>query len=289
MKFVPNAMSVRLAKQVFLGKKHSPHILFAAGVVGMIGTAVTASRATLKLTEVLETREKDMQEAKSLVQNDGVEYDDADYKKDMATMYVRTAVDITKLYGPTVLLGGFSVAALTGSHVILSKRNTALIAAYGALEKAFSGYRERVAQELGADEEQLRYAQNEVVKVDENGKAVKSVSTDPSIYGRFFDEYSKNWKPVAEYNKLFLQCQQNYANDLLLARGHLFLNEVYDMLGIERSKAGTVVGWKLGNGDNHVDFGVFENDNLRARDFIHGREASILLDFNVDGLIWDKI
>jgi hypothetical protein len=64
------------------------------------------------------------------------------------------------------------------------------------------------------------------------------------------------------------------------------------MLGIDRSKAGSVVGWvitKEGTGDNFIDFGVFDGDNPRARDFVNGREGSILLDFNVDGVIYDKI
>lgn len=42
---------------------------------------------------------------------------------------------------------------------------------------------------------------------------------------------------------MFLRRQQDYANEMLKARGHLFLNEVYDLLDIPRSKAGQVVGW----------------------------------------------
>jgi hypothetical protein len=86
---------------------------------------------------------------------------------------------------------------------------------------------------------------------------------------------------------MFLQCQQNYFNQQLKARGHVFLNEIYDAIGLERSKAGTIVGWVTdGNGDGYIDFGMFEDASRR---FINGIEPSILLDFNVDGVIYDLI
>ena len=89
---------------------------------------------------------------------------------------------------------------------------------------------------------------------------------------------------------LFLRTQQNYANDLLKARGHLFLNEVYSMLGIPHTSAGAIVWWTIGaGGDNYVDFGIFTRDSQVVREFVNGYERSILLDFNVDGVIWDMI
>jgi hypothetical protein len=80
-------------------------------------------------------------------------------------------------------------------------------------------------------------------------------------------------------------------NDLLISRGHMFLNEVYDALGLERTKAGSVVGWIISHdGDNYVDFGIFTDKDARQyRDFVNGRSNAILLDFNVDGVIYDKI
>jgi hypothetical protein len=132
------------------------------------------------------------------------------------------------------------------------------------------------------------------VENEKTGKKeyVKRVGPDgASIYARFFDPTSTSWSKEPEYNLIFVQCQQNYANDLLRARGHVFLNEVYDMLGIPRSQAGAVVGWILSQDrttDNYIDFGVFD-DEKNARDFVNGYEGSILLDFNVDGVIFDKI
>ena len=89
---------------------------------------------------------------------------------------------------------------------------------------------------------------------------------------------------------MFLKQQQVYATDMLKQRGHLFLNDVYDMLGILHSQEGAVVGWIYDEenpiGDNYVDFGIYDERNA---DFVNGYERSILLDFNVDGYILDKI
>ena len=90
---------------------------------------------------------------------------------------------------------------------------------------------------------------------------------------------------------MYLRRQQEFANEMLRSKGHLFLNEVYDILGFPRTKAGQVVGWiydeKNPVGDNYVDFGIYDITDERKRDFINGYERSILLDFNVDGNIWD--
>ena len=92
---------------------------------------------------------------------------------------------------------------------------------------------------------------------------------------------------------MFLRHQQNYANDILKNRGYLFLNEVYDMLGFPRTKYGQIVGWvydeKNSNGDNFVDFGIYDKDNPEKRKFVNGYETAIWLDFNVDGNILDLI
>ena len=87
--------------------------------------------------------------------------------------------------------------------------------------------------------------------------------------------------------------RQSEANDKLRDRGHLFLNEVYDMLGMQRSKAGNIVGWLYNPddpdypGDGYVDFGIYDLYDETKRRFVNGYEKSILLDFNVDGNIWE--
>lgn len=295
MKLVPEAVSRTIAHNALLAKKNSPGFLLGAGIVGMVGSTVLACRATLKMDEVLEEAKDKLDTARSL---DHPEYSEKDRQRDVSLIYFQTSVKIVTLYGPAIILGGTAIAALVNSHNILTRRNAALTAAYTALEKGFKEYRARVIEKYGEEQDQdFRYGTQQVEVVDpDTGKkriAKRVGPGDPSIYARFFDNGSTSWSKEPEYNLIFLKCQQNYANDLLRSRGHVFLNEVYDMLGIPRSKAGAVVGWLLtknGETDNFVNFGIFDDrSNERVRDFVNGFEGAILLDFNVDGIIYDKI
>lgn len=288
-------------------QKHSPEILAAVGVIGVVGTVATAIKATPKALEVLEGTKETLDKIKEVSENPEYadKYTEEDHKKDVATTYIQTAVKMTKVYGPTVVLGVASVGCLLSSNHILRKRNAALSAAYVTIDKSFKEYRDRVAERFGKEvEKEIRYniKAEEVTTVDENGdevkETVKTMATDPteySDYARFFDESCAAWHSDPEYNLMFLRSQQQYANDLLKSRGRLFLNEVYDMLGIDRTKAGQVVGWvynpkdENAEGDNFVDFGIYDMSKERVRAFVNGYEANILLDFNVDGEIWSQM
>ena len=290
---LPVALTRTLSRNLLTLKKQSPHIFFAAGVVGSVTSTVLACRATLKLSSTLDDIQTDLKNVKALESNIShstetldAKYTEAKHKQDIYYVYTKAGMQITRLYAPAVIVGVASITALTGAHIQLSRRNASLMAAYAVLQKAYDDYRERVQELIGEDAELDIYHAAETETVEkEDGKVVDPNKWSP--YARFFDEYSVNWEKDPELNKLFVQCQQNYANNLLRARGHIFLNEVYDMLGLDRSKAGAVVGWVIGEeGDNFIDFGIYEAYNTR---FVTGSERSCLLDFNVDGVIYDKI
>lgn len=127
----------------------------------------------------------------------------------------------------------------------------------------------------------------EVMTKVEKIESKKDQTVQPSQYARFFDESCHGWSKDPEANLLFLKLQQEYANSLLRSRGYMFLNEVYEMLGIPKSKEGQLVGWVYNEenptGDNYIDFGIFAKSNSK---FVNGYERNILLDFNVDGCIF---
>ena len=294
----------KASRSVLVVKKFSPEILVGVGIVGLIGSTVMACNATLKVDAVLAVakEKKDKIDKASATMNADV-YSEKDRQKDLVITYVQTGADFAKLYGPAVLLGGLSIACILGSYNIMRKRNIAVVAAYKVLKDGFDKYRERVVEDLGTEKD-LEYRHGtkmekveETVTDPETGKKKKIKkdvatydSNHVSQYARFFDESCPQWSKTPEYNLLFLKTQQNYANDLLHARGHLFLNEVYDMLGMKHTQEGSVTGWVLSeSSDNFVDFGIFDVRRKAAREFVNGDERSILLDFNVDGIIWDKI
>lgn len=287
MKFVPNAVSVAAARSILTTQKHSPKTLFLAGIVGMGATVYLSCKATLKVESAIE----DYERREELVTT-GV-MSESDTTRQLHKEKIALALELGKLYGPAILCGAVSVAALAGSHNILSKRNAALAAAYGAVEKAFGEYRGRVREAYGEDREQELYNDVQVCEIEdpETGKKSKvKKGQGGGPYSFLFDEFNKNWEPQPEYNFMFLKLQQQYANDRLQARGHLFLNEILDALGLEHTKAGAVTGWIKGKGDDYVDFGIFEGRNEeKIVEFMIGREKSIWLNFNVDGTIYDKI
>ena len=288
-------------------KKHSPEILLATGTVGIVASTVMACKATLKVEEIVDEAKEKIDTIHNVSADPAMaeKYSEEDGKKDLAIVYTQTAVKFIKLYGPSVTIGVASLACMIGSNRILNKRNAALAAAYAAVDKSFKEYRGRVIERFGKQmDRELRYnikAQEiEETTVDANGKETVTKKTvdvmDPNSYSQYaivFDDSNEGWDPDPERSKYFLIQQQNWANERLKSRGHLFLNEVYDMLGAKRTKAGAQVGWvydeKNCEGDNFVDFGIFDTNSPKARDFVNGIEKVIVLDFNVDGYILDMI
>lgn len=289
---LPNSVTKTFGRQILLAQKNSPTIMLATGVVGVVGATVLACRATLKVEDILDQRERDLAKIKAV---NVVEYTEKKRIHDLAVVQGKTVGGIAKLYAPAVGVGAISIALLVQGHRIHTQRFAGLAAAYGTVDKAFNEYRKRVVAEFGeGNDRNFMYGKEVSVEEQEDGGRVHVVEgpTDgrPSKYARIFDEFSRNWNTTPMYNQMFLKAQQQYANDLLQSRGHLFLNEVYDMLGLERSPEGQIVGWSNDSayGDNYVDFGVFRNDVYSAVRFVNGDENSILLDFNVDGPIWNR-
>lgn len=305
------AFIIKTANTAWLGlKKHSPEIFTVTGIATGVAATVLACKETLKAGEVIsrhKERIEKIHEAKKLVDSGEVsenEYDAASYRRDLFISYTQTAVDWLRLYGPSIVVGGLAIVQILAGHHIIAKRNVAISSAYTALNKAFKEYRERVKKTYGDDVDyQMRTGAERITtpKVDELGDPTGendeklSVKKDQTIgnhdtMSRFFDEYNPYWKKDPYANKIFLKARQAEANDLLRAKGHLFLNDVYDMLGFEDTKEGAVVGWAISNDgstSNHVDFGIFNGDSEAVRRFVNGDEASILLDFNCDGIIYD--
>ena len=308
VKEIINSVSYNAHRIGFKIKKASPEIMVVAGVVGVVTSTVMACKATTKVNDILEETRKQVDDVHNVLDSDVIteeEYNNDDAKKDLAIIYAQTGVKLIKLYAPSVIVGALSITGILASHKILKKRNVALTAAYATIDRSFKEYRGRVVERFGKElDRELRYnikAQEiEEKTVDKDGNETvekKTISVvDPNMYSdyaRIFDNGSMGWTKDPEYNLMFLKLQQNQANDRLRAQGYLFLNDVYDMLGIPRTKAGQIVGWVYDEdnpvGDNFVDFGIYDIYNEKACDFVNGRERSIVLDFNVDGNILDMI
>jgi hypothetical protein len=276
-KFIPAVATQKVSRAGLHLQKQSPHILFGVGLVSITGAVVLASRATLKLSATVQEFDEEVQHLNSIAASG----------RDKARAYAKHIGRIAKLYAPAALAVGIGVAALTCSHWQMTTRNNALTMAYVGLSDSFSKYRDRVKHEMGEERELEVFHAIEPMP-DENGIEVRAVDVNKlSEYSRIFDELNPEYRKNAELNRLFIQCAQNYCNQLLQTRGHVFLNEVYDMLGFEHSSAGAIVGWVLGQDKNNfVNFGIFDAVSSR---FINAAEPAVVLDFNVDGVIFNLI
>lgn len=304
-----NALVAKATRMFYKTKaqaiKHGPAILIGAGIAGVVASTVMACKATLKVNDVIAQAKVDLDNIHETAANEELneKYTEEDAKKDITNVYLKTGVSVAKAYAPAVAVGAISIGCILKSHDILHKRNISLAAAYTTLYNSFKDYRKQTKERFGeAVDRELKYhIHNEKVDqvtVDENGKEKKNKVITPvsdmqgtegySEYARFFDETSRYWKKNSEYNLTFLLQTQAHANEILKSRGHLFLNEVYRMLDIPETLAGQSVGWVYNydgnaNGDNYVDFGIYEVHRKTNREFVNGYERTIILDFNVDG------
>lgn len=290
------------SKAVMKLKKHSPEILVVAGIAGTVVSAVLACKATTKVAEILDETKGTLDTIHEGMETgaiNGQEYTNEDGKKDTVVVYAQTGMKLAKLYGPAIILGTLSITSILASNNILRKRNVALGAAYAAIDKSFKEYRGRVIERFGEQvDTELKYGikakKFEEIEVDpETGKEKKVKKTvmvaDPNLqsdYAVYFDSKSRNYETNPDYNRMFLKAQQAFANDKLQTRGHLFLNEVLDDLDLPRTPAGQIVGWTKDGPDGYVNFRIVEVE----RETEDGRhEPALLLDFNVDGNIWEKM
>lgn len=289
-------------------KKHSPEILLGVGVVSFVGTIVLACKATTKMEAVMDKHAEDLDNLKhperieAAAEEKGVEYTEDDLKKDKIIVYKDVAIDTAKVFAPVVAAAVLTLACFLGAYKIVNSRYIAVTAAYNIVSSAFDKYRSRVRDELG-DEMDRHFRYNTTVDTittttfNEKGKEktqkekVEVIDrADISEYAKFFDNTCPEWDENPLFNLKWLRANETSANDILHSRGHIFLNEVYDMIGLPHTPEGAVVGW-VDDKDHskYVDFGLYDPSNQSARRLINGEDNVVLLDFNVDGIIFDKI
>ena len=312
--------SQMLSKTTFKLKKASPTIMIVGAAIGGVTAAVLACKATIKAQDILNehnTAVKTIHTTKEQIEqgviqlDEGESYTEKDFKNDITTTYVQTGLKLAKVYAPAVTLGAVSLGCMFGSHHIMSKRNASLTAAYIALDKAFEEYKSRVSDRFGSRvQEELEHnikaveleskSTNEQV-VEETIKEYKDIAMQhTSPYTCIFDETVDTWQPDNMMNRTYLFLMEQSANKRLRTQGHLFLNDVLASLGTHggvtlKTPEGQIVGWIYDPNDptrqSHVDFGVtnYVEGDEALNSFINGGERSVMLRFNCDGPIIDKI
>lgn len=293
-------------------KKASPTIMIVGAAIGGVTATVLACKATIKAQDILTEHNAQVESIHTTKQqSEGETYTEKDYKSDITITYVQTGLKLAKVYAPAVTLGAVSLGCMFGSHHIMSKRNASLTAAYIALDKAFEEYKSRVSDRFGSRvqeelEHNIKAVELESKSTNEQGveetiKEYKDIAMQhTSPYTCIFDETVDTWQPDNMLNRNYLFLMEQAANKRLRTQGHLFLNDVLASLGTHggvtlKTPEGQIVGWIYEPNDptrqNHVDFGVtnYVKGDDALNSFINGGERSVMLRFNCDGPIIDKI
>lgn len=308
-----------MARPILKMKKYSPEILVGAGLIGVVTAAISAARTVAgeDYQSVLDShrwRMHKIAEAQGIAEQypmsdmgngEQVEtYSLKSQRTDIACAYRDITISTAKYLWPQISIMTLSIVAILSGFRIVRKRNMALVAAYNVIDQAFKGYRERVRNELGEEMDThfmydtemkvgtktIKNADGTTTKVKETEQILKGNVV--SMYARLYaQDTTQQFERDPRFNWLYIKKKCDYLNDLLHSRGHVFLNEAYEELGFEHTSYGAVVGWvankKGGTGDNYISFGhwVEKLTDVEAA----GPMGSILLDFNVDGVVYDLI
>lgn len=212
---------------------------------------------------------------------------------------------ILKSYGPAVLLMVLSIMGIVGGDWEHRERQIGLAAAYATLKEADDILRNNVREKYG--EEELNRLQHgvekqkiEVTETDENGKE-KKIKKTVSVakqglngYARYFGfGYSPAAEPSFDYNAMFLEQTEQSMNSKLRIQGFLFLNDLWEALGYEKTIEGQFVGWIYDrndedHGDNRINLRIEEI--YKERDGVPDSYERIhMIDPNVDGPILERL
>lgn len=298
-------------------KFRSPELLIGAGVVGLVGAAVVAVRRGVRWHSA--AKAEIVHDLETIKKAEGSpQYTREDKVQDYARVIGKGVWSFTQIYGPSVAAGVASVVSILAGTGVLKGRLAAMTSAAATAKVALERYRSRVREKLGedADYEFAYEVSAKKAKIKHEDGTKESLVTyhlvpssgewmAASPYSRLWDENAMEWCANRDIQFLTLRSLENHFNQELNARGVVFLNDVYKALGLPMSKDAALVGWikdyekpkmaklaaELGRvpGDGMISFGVFENESPSARAYLAGDDNRVVLDFNVDGVIYDLI
>lgn len=229
---------------------HSPEILTAIGITGMISSTVLAVKATPKAMKLLDEKKKEVK-------------DDTLTKKEV----IKTT---WKCYIPTATTCVLSAACLVGSTKISLKRNAALAAAYALSDSTFKAYKEKVSEKLS--EKKMTEVKDEVAK--EKVNATSASNSEIFITGNgsalFYDAVTGRYfrSDIEKVRKVVNDINRQMRDEMFVS-----LNEFLSELGLPPVKIGDELGWNIDSGYIDTNFSTMIADN---------NQPCIVLDYLVE-------
>lgn len=212
-------------------RKHSPEILTAMGVSGMIASTVMAVQATPKALQ--KVKDKEEAEGRKLTK-------------------IEVVKECWKCYIPTVITTTVSAACIIGANSVHSRRNAALAAAYSFSETALRDYKDKTLEAVGEKKEQEirnEVAKEQVQRVERSDRDIfltgdgDELCFDP-LSGRYFRS-----------STLFLKKCENVLNRRMRDEMTVSLNEFYREIHLPEidSCIGEMLCWDIDDGRGYID------------------------------------
>lgn len=269
----------------FFGKKYAPELLLGGALVSGTACIITASKATLKAKNSMDAHKERKLEIATKADSEIITSEEA--KDEMRKEIVKVGLELAKEYAIPFSLYAATIGCVFGSYKVQKSRLQALSTTLAAMSAAYSSLVMRLKNgaENGLTAEEVLQGKFVCNVENEDGTVEELTTTVDNPYDspfKFrFDKYSTVWNPHHCSNETILMSELNWCNNLLQIQGYLFLNDVLDRLGIPRTKAGQILGWRTnGDGDGYVDFGVVDCATLTGARY---DDNAFELNFNVDG------
>ena len=193
-------------------KQNASTILTCMGGAGVIATFVTAVKATPKALSLLEKAKEEKEEL--------------------------TILDTVRIAGPayisTILVGASTIVCIFGANILNKRQQATLMSAYALLDNSYKEYKDKVKELYGEDTD--REVRNEIAK------DIKEDEKFPVEDGKqlFYDEFSQRYFESTTEDVLRAEYE---LNRLLSRDDRVFLNDFYELLGIETVDYGDYLGW----------------------------------------------
>lgn len=205
------------SKTVDWAIKNAPTILTAVGAAGVVLTAVSAGKASIKAKKVLD----DMPE-------------DTDIKE--------KAKVVAPIMAKPFLLGAATIGCIFYANHEHLKREAALAAVYSISSKALDEYEAKVIETVGETKnKKIRdaIAEDKVNANPPTGDILENEEPNKIIC---YDTWSSRYfKAIPED----IDKAVNIVNSVMNSEGFAALNDWYDALGLSGVENGEDIGWKL--------------------------------------------
>ena len=215
--------------------KNAPTLLVAGGTALMAGSTVMAAKASFSYKEEVLMPHVEEVVRISMDETLDEETKKAETDKEKAALTIDTA----KRFLPAAGLMVAGIACIAAGHTMQLKRLAGLSAALAAVKFENEQIKADAAGEEIEPVTVTHDGKTDVVRTEVDGHLLPV----EDFRNRVFGPENKNWDPSPVVCENFLNAVERHANDKLRWQGHLFLNELYKMLGMPETRLGAVMGW----------------------------------------------